>query len=100
MENKMLTIADYKKKYIDRQGRAPAMLLNDAGETLLLGDVHTVTNTNGRLKMKWRATDVPSDWLTFTHIALLGNGRVEYISEITPTHFEGKPRNVEVTFYE
>lgn len=94
----MISIADYKKRYIDKQGKAPAILLNEAGQTLSIGDVHTVTNLNGKLKMKWRATEVPDEWLTFTHIALLGDGEVRYLGEITPTQFEGKPRNVEVTF--
>lgn len=96
----MLSIAEYKKQFIDRQGKAPAILLNGSGETLLLGDVQTVTNTKGRIKMKWRATDVSDQWRSYTHIALLGNNEVQVLEEISPVNFQGKPRNVEVTFYE
>lgn len=96
----MISITEYKKKFIDRQGKAPAILMNKDGETLNLGDVHTVTKVNGRLKMKWRALEPPDQWKSYTHIALLGDGDVQVIEEITPIDFEGKPRNVEVTFYE
>jgi hypothetical protein len=94
----MISIVDYKKKYIDKQGKAPAILMNKDGDSLSLGDVHTVINSNGRLKMKWKAINVPEKWVTFTHIALIGNESVEYLDEITPVKFEGKPRTVEVTF--
>lgn len=96
----MLSISEYKNKYIDKQGKAPAVLLNHQGESLYLGDVNTVTNNNGKLRCKWRATNVPDQWHAYTHIALLGDDEVQYIQEITPLNFEGKPSNVEVTFYE
>lgn len=96
----MISIADYKKKFIDKQGKAPAVLMNSQGESLYLGDVNTVTNSNGRLKCKWRATDVPDQWHPYTHIALLGNNEVVYLQEITPLDFNGKPGNVEIVFYE
>jgi hypothetical protein len=99
-KNKMLSITEYKKQFIDKQGKAPAVLLNKDGESLFLGDVQTVTHSNGRIKMKWRAIEVPDQWRSYTYIALLGNDAVQHLEEITPINFEGKPRNVEITFYE
>lgn len=96
----MLSIADYKKRFIDKQGKAPAILLNKWGEYHHLGEVHTVTNSNGRLKCRWRADNVPLQWHNYTHIALVGNESVVYLEEITPLNFDGKASNVEVTFYD
>jgi len=96
----MLTMTEYKKKYIDKQGKAPAVLVNTQGESLYLGDVNSITSSNGRVKGKWKALNVPDQWHDYTHIALLGDGEVVYLQEITPLNFDGKTGNVEVTFYE
>jgi len=96
----MLTITEYKRQFIDKQGTAPALLLNMDGESLPLGDVQSVTKHNGRVKMKWAAKMVPDQWKSYTHIALLGDGEVKLLEEITPVEFNGRRRVVEVTFYE
>lgn len=96
----MISITEYKKLFIDRQGKAPAILLNKDGEALTLGDVHSVTRTKGRVNMKWKGVVPPDQWEKYTHIALMGDGEVQLLEEITPITFDGKPRNVEVTFYE
>ena len=96
----MLNISEYKHKYVDTTGAAPIVLLNLQGESLYLKDVQTVSNINGRLKMRWQALNVPDQWRDYTHIALLKDKEVMYLSEVTPINFAGKKSNLEITFYE
>lgn len=94
----MITIEEYKKRYIDTQGKAPLILLNLQGESMYIPEVQSVTNSNGKLKMKWRAINVTDQWHPYTHVALINNDTVEYISEITPVNFDAKPHVLEIAF--
>ena len=100
MRANMISVAEYKKQYIDRQGKAPAILMNKDGATLSLGDVHSVTKSRGRIKMQWKGITPPDEWTCFTHVALMGDGEVQVLEEVSPINFEGKSRNVVITFYE